>query len=313
MDMLDWSCFKIKLWLWPIAHQSVRIKLQTEDYQRPICNRYDVNGSPQNIWTIVIKCHLWIFLWIIISSPLTRSFTATVWSVKFFSKAPLFPPPATKWSKQLFRLSCASCRLMTSCQDAHLWPSALEPVPTRCVCSCSCRKTWRGCRRTRSLSWHPTALTLPPHDSSSRSLPIHRPVPHPPPNAARTDPELPSARPKVSLLWSAHRPCFVHALLTRLLFHLLSVQHQSVQTDPSQTLWAQQLLPPPQRSDPVRTINRTMITTVPQCGCFLLLQADVKQHLSKQPGAVIESFVRRSPGVFSGTFSGKWLENNAVI
>ncbi|XP_037537265.1 midnolin-like [Nematolebias whitei] len=33
-------------------------------------------------------------------------------------------------------------------------------------------------------------------------------------------------------------------------------------------------------------------------------EADVNEHLSKQPGAVIESFVKHSPGVFSGTFSG---------
>lgn len=47
---------------------------------------------------------------------------------------------------------------------------------------------------------------------------------------------------------------------------------------------------------------------------LFLLQANAHAsstaELCKQPGAVIESFVSHSPGVFSGTFSGKsWPED----
>lgn len=47
---------------------------------------------------------------------------------------------------------------------------------------------------------------------------------------------------------------------------------------------------------------------------LLVLQDDINAsspaELFKESGAVIESFVSHSPGVYSGTFSGKHVSNN---
>lgn len=55
--------------------------------------------------------------------------------------------------------------------------------------------------------------------------------------------------------------------------------------------------------------NQSSCIHVPHCGCFVSFQAD----LSKQPGAVIESLVSHSPGVFSGTFSGEYLSEGLLL
>lgn len=49
---------------------------------------------------------------------------------------------------------------------------------------------------------------------------------------------------------------------------------------------------------------------------LLVLQSNVRDssaaELCKQPGAVIESFVSHSPGIFSGTFSGKRVSSRGL-